>query len=73
MLRPRPHDVFGREHACLVGVPSCASAGNHPVGALALEDGRSLIVSSGGDTHIAARVSGVVVRQLGNLQREVLL
>ena len=73
VLRPRSPDAGRAEHAGLVGLPAGTAAGNHPVGAVVLEDGRCLIVAGGCHAGVAAGVVQVVGGQLGDVQRQVLL
>ena len=68
-LFPRTIDILRLEHAGCIRRPTGTSAGNHPVDAILLEDGRSLILSTCCHTNIAAVVLHVVIRQLCDLER----
>ena len=73
MLCPRAPDAWGGEHAGLVGSPAGAARGDHPVGAVVLEDGRCLVLSAGRHAGVASGVVQVVGGQLSNVERVVLL
>lgn len=51
-LLPRTEDILCLKHAGSIRSPSGTSAGNHPVGAILLEDGWSLVLSTGSYSYV---------------------
>ena len=67
-LLPRTIDILSLEHAGSIWSPSGTSAGNHPVDAILLEDGWSLVLSAGSYSYVAAVVLHVIICQLCDLE-----
>ena len=72
VLGPWSPDALGGEHACLVRVPACAARGDHPVGAVFLENGRSLVVACRSQPGVAACVVQVVVGLSAEIERNLI-
>ena len=73
MLCPRTEDIRSGEHAGFIWCPARTATGNHPVGAVTLENGRSLVMTARSHPDIASGMGCVVIGELRNLKGKILL
>ena len=72
-LLPRTIDILSPEHASRIRSPTRTSACNHPVSVFRLEDRWSFVLSTGSHSYITAIVRHVIICELGDLERQVIL